>query len=139
MPFLKKSFGKIWLSYDQKQNVRVATLFWKVFKNVFVGGPKVILYPQSFLMYFFKIEMVNLKQVFGHGKFLPINGILYHNNFGWLGHFFCTKWLNTKTEIKQPSKIVKHLGLAQQKLCFVVGTSGTCLGTTCVTWQPCTG
>ena len=42
-----KLLGKISPSYSQKNNFRCGKFFSKVFKNGFIGSPKVILWPQT--------------------------------------------------------------------------------------------
>ena len=137
----EKIFGKIWLSYDQKQKFRGAE-FFQVFKNV-CKGPKSdfmvlnknnILSPtsrQSHGLSQFKTSF------FAHAKILPLSGFFGHANFGQLAHFLCTKWLNIKTEIDQASKM-KNIDLGQTRWWLAAGTSGTCLAASCQTSKPST-
>ena len=61
--------------------------------------------------------------------------VFFHAYFGWWGHFFCTKWLNTKTEIDRVSKPKKTPWFGTKNRCLTVGMCGTIHGATHQTTQ----
>ena len=59
-------------------------------------------------------------------------------NFCQWGHFFCAKWLNTKTEIDWASIAKKHLDLAHKSWQLILSTSCMSHGATHQTHQSST-
>merc|ERR1712055_1055966 len=45
---------------------------------------------------------------FGHAKFLPLNGLFGHNNFGWGGHFSAPNGLTPKRKFTRHPRREKN-------------------------------
>ena len=81
----KKWFGKIWLSYSQKLNLRGVNVFWKVFKisfvrlksDVIVSDMEDILSTMSRQLWGYppNIGLNQFKTVYYNANFLPLNGV----------------------------------------------------------------